>query len=49
MKDSGFQVLGYPVIALVLFLLGVALGLMIVVSALLGDYKARPREDRGPR
>jgi predicted unusual protein kinase regulating ubiquinone biosynthesis (AarF/ABC1/UbiB family) len=47
--DSGFQVLGYPVIALVLFLVGAVLGLMIVVSALLGDYKVRPREDRGPR
>ena len=47
--DSGFQVLGYPVIALVLFLVGAVLGLMIVVSALLGDYKARPREQRGPR
>ena len=47
--DSGFQVLGYPAIALVLFLVGAVLGLMIVTSALLGDHKARPREERGPR
>ena len=39
----------HPVIALVLFLVGAGLGISIVVSALFGDRKARPREERGPR
>ena len=47
--DSGWQLGGYPVIALFLFLVGAALGIMIVLSALFGDRKARPREERGPR
>ncbi len=47
--DSGWRILGYPAIALVLFLVGAVLGLMIVASALFGDRKARPREERGPR
>ena len=47
--QTGWQVGGYPVIALFLFLVGAALGLMIVISALFGDHKARPREERGPR
>ncbi|HZV38499.1 MAG TPA: AarF/UbiB family protein [Pseudoxanthomonas sp.] len=40
---------GYPVVALVLFVLGVALGCGIVLSALLRDHRARDREERGPR
>lgn len=40
---------GYPVVALVLFLLGVALGGGIIVSSLLSDHRARSREERGPR
>ena len=47
--DSGWKIGGYPVIALFLFLVGAALGLMIVVSALFGDRKAKPRVERGPR
>jgi predicted unusual protein kinase regulating ubiquinone biosynthesis (AarF/ABC1/UbiB family) len=47
--DSGFRVFGYPGIALLLFLVGVVLGLMIVASALFGDHKAKPRVERGPR
>lgn len=40
---------GYPTMALVLFLVAVALGCGIVVSALLSDHRARSREERGPR
>ncbi|HEY0502254.1 MAG TPA: AarF/UbiB family protein [Lysobacter sp.] len=39
----------YEWLALVLFLVATALGLALVVSALLRDRKARPREERGPR
>ena len=47
--DSGWQVGGYPVISLVLFLVGAGLGITIVLSALFGDKKAKPRTERGPR
>lgn len=47
--DIGPTLFGYPALALVLFLLGTLLGLGIVLSALLGDRKARPNEERGPR
>jgi predicted unusual protein kinase regulating ubiquinone biosynthesis (AarF/ABC1/UbiB family) len=47
--ESKHQLLGYPAIALVLFLIGAGLGIAIVLSALLGDHKARPHEERGPR
>ena len=46
---SSHTVWGYPVVALVLFLLGVALGASIIVSSLLSDHRARAREERGPR
>ena len=36
-------------VLLLLFLVGAGLGLAIVFSALLGDRKAKPREERGPR
>ncbi len=39
----------YEWLALVLFLVATALGLALVISALLRDRKARPREERGPR
>jgi len=39
----------YEWLALVLFLVATALGLALVVSALLRDRKAKPREERGPR
>ena len=32
-----------------LFVIGAGLGISIVASALFGDHKARPREERGPR
>lgn len=47
--DSSHQLFGYPAIAMVLFLIGVGLGMTIVFSALFGDRKAKPREERGPR
>ena len=43
------RLLGYPAIALVLFLLAAGLGVAIVLSALLRDRKPRPHEERGPR
>ncbi len=36
-------------LALLLFLVAFVLGLCIVLSALRGDRKARPHEERGPR
>jgi predicted unusual protein kinase regulating ubiquinone biosynthesis (AarF/ABC1/UbiB family) len=47
--DTDARLFGYPAIALVLFLVGAGLGLAIVLSALLGDRRAKPREERGPR
>ncbi len=47
--ETDTRLLGYPAIALVLFLVGAGLGVSIVVSALFGDRKVRPREERGPR
>ncbi len=47
--DTGPRLLGYPALALVLFIIGAVLGLGIVVSALLSDRKAKPQETRGPR
>ena len=40
---------GYPAIALLLFLVGSGLGIAIVLSALLGDRRAKPHEEHGPR
>jgi len=47
--DTGAKLFGYPAIAMVLFLLGVALGLCIVASAVLFDRRAHAREERGRR
>ena len=47
--DTQTRLFGYPAVALVLFLIGAGLGITIVLSALFGDRKARPREERGPR
>ncbi|WP_417473552.1 ABC1 kinase family protein [Luteimonas mephitis] len=47
--DTDSRLFGYPAIALVLFIVGAGLGISIVASALFGDHKARPREERGPR
>ena len=47
--DTGPRLLGYPAIALVLFLVGAGLGVTIVMSAWMKDRKAKPHEERGPR
>ncbi|HXH01355.1 MAG TPA: AarF/UbiB family protein [Xanthomonadaceae bacterium] len=47
--ETGTKLFGYPAVAMVLFLVAFALGLGIVISALLRDRKAKPHEDRGPR
>jgi predicted unusual protein kinase regulating ubiquinone biosynthesis (AarF/ABC1/UbiB family) len=47
--ESSVRLFGYPAIALVLFLFAAALGVAIVLSAILSDRKAKPREERGPR
>jgi ubiquinone biosynthesis protein len=47
--ETRVRLFGYPALALVLFLIAAALGVGIVVSALLRDRKARPREESGPR
>ena len=47
--DAGPRVLGYPALALGLFLIAVVLGLALIGSSLLWDRRARPREERGPR
>lgn len=47
--ETKVRLFGYPALALVLFLLAAALGVGIVVSALLRDRKARPREEPGAR
>ncbi|MCD9007944.1 AarF/ABC1/UbiB kinase family protein [Luteimonas sp. XNQY3] len=47
-NPGGPRLFGYPAIALLLFLTGAGLGIAIVLSALLGDRRARPNEERGP-
>ncbi|MDQ3228815.1 MAG: AarF/UbiB family protein, partial [Pseudomonadota bacterium] len=47
--DSSNRLFGYPAIALVLFLVAAALGIILVLSALKSDRKAKPHEERGPR
>ncbi|GAB3365545.1 AarF/UbiB family protein [Lysobacter rhizosphaerae] len=47
--ETAYRLFGYPALALVLFVVAAALGISIVVSALLRDRRARPREESGPR
>lgn len=47
--ETGTRLFGYPAIALVLFVVATTLGIAIVISVLLSDRKAKPREERGPR
>ena len=47
--ETGARLFGYPALAIVLFLIASGLGLAIVISALLSDRKAKPREEPGPR
>jgi VIT1/CCC1 family predicted Fe2+/Mn2+ transporter len=46
-----FTLFGYPAFAILLFLLGVAIGMGLIVSALLFDRRtrSREREERGHR
>lgn len=46
--NSGLQLFGYPAIAIVLFMIAAVLGLFVVISAIVTDRKAKPREDAGP-
>lgn len=46
---AGARLFGYPALALVLFLLGTVLGLLLVWSSFRRDHKARPKEERGTR
>lgn len=48
-NPDGPRLFGYPAIAMLLFLTGASLGITIVLSALLGDRRAKPNEERGPR
>ncbi|WP_133500995.1 ABC1 kinase family protein [Cognatilysobacter terrigena] len=45
--DNGARLFGYPAIAIILFLIAAFLGLFVVVSVLLTDHRARPKEERG--
>ena len=45
--DVGARLFGYPAIAIVLFLVAACLGLFVVMSVLLTDRRARPKEERG--
>ena len=47
--ETKHTLFGYPAVALLLFLVGSGLGIAIVLSALLGDRKAKPHEEHGPR
>ncbi|MGH8075793.1 MAG: ABC1 kinase family protein [Lysobacter sp.] len=47
--ETGARLFGYPALAMVLFLIATALGLGIVISALLHDRRPKPREEHGPR
>jgi len=40
--------LGYPALALVMFVVAVILGAALVVSSLLGDRRARPKAEKDP-
>ena len=46
--DTGAQVFGYPVVALLMLLGGGGLGVVLVVNSLRSDRKAKPKEERGP-
>jgi ABC-type polysaccharide/polyol phosphate export permease len=45
---SSSHILGYPTLALILFLVAFLLGATLVASSLINDRRARPREDRDP-
>ena len=45
---SSTRILGYPALALVLFLIAFVLGAALVASSLFSDRRTKPREDRDP-
>ena len=47
--EGGPRLFGYPALAAGLFIIAATLGLGMVISALLRDRKAKPREVSGPR
>jgi hypothetical protein len=42
------QLLGYPALAILMFLLGAGLGVALILSALRNDRPARPTADKDP-
>ena len=46
-QEGGARLMGYPAIALVFFVVAAVLGLAIVISALLSDRRAKPKETPG--
>ena len=47
--NAGTTLFGYPAVAIVLFLVAAVLGLFVVVSVLITDRRAKPKEEYGPR
>lgn len=47
--NAGVTLMGYPAVAIVLFLVAAVLGLFVVLSVLISDRRAKPREEYGPR
>jgi predicted unusual protein kinase regulating ubiquinone biosynthesis (AarF/ABC1/UbiB family) len=46
--DTRWHLLGYPALAILMFLLGAGLGVALVVSAWMSDRRARPVADKDP-
>jgi ubiquinone biosynthesis protein len=46
--ETRARLFGYPLLAIVMFLLGAGLGLAIVISSLMSDRRARPTADKDP-
>lgn len=47
--DTPSKLLGYPTLAVLLFLVGAGLGIAIALSALIFDRRAKPNERHGPQ
>ena len=47
--EGGPRLFGYPALSATLFIVAAALGLGVVISALMRDRRAKPQETRGPR
>ena len=46
--ETRVHLFGYPALAIVMFLLGAAIGMTLVISAWLSDRRARPTADKDP-